>query len=204
MTAWTVATTMAYARPERRTRLLLSADLVVTAGLLLSTAALQYPSAMERGVMPVTGIWVAGPVLAWAVQYGRRAGAIAVLILSGCDFLLRSAGLPPGAARLAAAAGAPLVPAGISGTRALLPPGGPGCAGGSDCAGGPGCASGPGRPRRVVVTVRFGAPVFVGPVCADPADALGDATAEARERVVALATGSPKEVKPGIHSAPTP
>jgi hypothetical protein len=89
MTAWTVVTTMAYARPERRTRLLLSTDLVVTAGLLLSTAALQYPSAMARGVMPVTGIWVAGPVLAWAVQYGRRAGAIAALILSGCDFLLR-------------------------------------------------------------------------------------------------------------------
>ena len=90
MTAWTVATTMAYARPERRTRLLLSADLAVTAGLLLSTAALQYPAAMRHGVMPVTGIWVAGPVLAWAVQYGRRAGAIAALILSGCDFLLRS------------------------------------------------------------------------------------------------------------------
>jgi hypothetical protein len=31
MTAWTIATTMAYARPERRTRLLLSTDLVVTA-----------------------------------------------------------------------------------------------------------------------------------------------------------------------------
>ena len=90
MTAWTVATTMAYARPERRTRLLLSADLAVTAGLLLSTAALQYPSAMRHGVPPVTGIWVAGPVLAWAVRYGRRAGAISALILSGCDFLLRS------------------------------------------------------------------------------------------------------------------
>jgi signal transduction histidine kinase len=90
MTAWTVATTMAYARPERRTRLLLSTDLVVTAGLLLSTAALQYPAAMQHGVMPVTGIWVAGPVLAWAVRYGRRAGAITALILSGCDFLLRS------------------------------------------------------------------------------------------------------------------
>jgi signal transduction histidine kinase len=90
MTAWTVATTMAYARPERRTRLLLSADLAVTAGLLLSTAALQYPYAMRQGVTPVTGIWVAGPVLAWAVRYGRRAGAIAALILSGCDFLLRS------------------------------------------------------------------------------------------------------------------
>ena len=90
MTAWTAATTVAYAHPERRTRLLLSADLAVTAGLLLSTAALQYPSAMRHGVMPVTAIWVAGPVLAWAVQYGRRAGAIAALILSGCDFLLRS------------------------------------------------------------------------------------------------------------------
>jgi 1-acyl-sn-glycerol-3-phosphate acyltransferase len=87
-----------------------------------------------------------------------------------------------GAARLAAAAGAPLVPAGISGTRALLPPGGPGCAGGPD------------RPRRAIVTVRFGPPVFVGAVCADPADALDDATAEARERVVALATGSPRQV----------
>jgi signal transduction histidine kinase len=45
---------------------------------------------MRHGVPPVTGIWVAGPVLAWAVRYGRRAGAISALILSGCDFLLRS------------------------------------------------------------------------------------------------------------------
>ena len=90
MTAWTAVTTVAYARPERRTPLLLGADLAVTAGLLLSTAALQYPHAMHAGVMPVTSIWVAGPVLAWAVQYGRQAGAIAALILSGCDFVLRS------------------------------------------------------------------------------------------------------------------
>jgi signal transduction histidine kinase len=89
MTAWTVATTIAYARPERRTPLLLGADLAVAVGLLLSTAVLQYPSAMRSGVMPVTAIWVAGPVLAWAVQYGRRAGAIAALIVAGCDFLLR-------------------------------------------------------------------------------------------------------------------
>ena len=90
MTAWTVATTIAYARPDRRTPLLLSADLVVTAGLLLSTAVLQYPHAMRIGVTPVTATWVAGPVLAWAVRYGRRAGAAAALIMSGCDFLLRS------------------------------------------------------------------------------------------------------------------
>jgi signal transduction histidine kinase len=90
MTAWTVATTIAYARPDRRTPLLLSADLAVTAGLLLTTAALQYPHAMRSGVMPVTATWVAGPVLAWAVRYGSRAGAAAALIVSGCDFLLRS------------------------------------------------------------------------------------------------------------------
>ena len=90
MTAWTVVTTIAYAQPERRTPLLLGADLAVAVGLLLSTAVLQYPSAMRSGVMPVTAIWVAGPVLAWAVQYGRRAGVIAALIISGCDFVLRS------------------------------------------------------------------------------------------------------------------
>jgi len=90
MTAWTAVTTVAYAQPARRTPLLLSADLVVTAGLLLSTAALQYPQAMRHGVMPVTATWVAGPVLAWAVQYGWRAGAATALIMSSCDFLLRS------------------------------------------------------------------------------------------------------------------
>ena len=89
MTAWTVVTTVAYAHPERRTRVLLGADLAVTAGLLLSTLALQYPQAMRHGVMPVTAIWVAGPVLAWAVRYGRRAGTITALIMSGCDFVLR-------------------------------------------------------------------------------------------------------------------
>jgi 1-acyl-sn-glycerol-3-phosphate acyltransferase len=44
-----------------------------------------------------------------------------------------------GAARLAALAGVPLVPAGITGTATLLPPGG--------------------RARRAPVAVRFGAPV---------------------------------------------
>jgi signal transduction histidine kinase len=89
MTAWTAATTVAYAQPERRTRVLLGTDLAVTVGLLFSTLALQYPQALRHGVMPVTAIWVAGPVLAWAVRYGRRAGTATALVMSGCDFALR-------------------------------------------------------------------------------------------------------------------
>lgn len=88
MTAWTVVTTIAYARPERRTRALLSVDLAVTACLLLSTALLQYPPDPQHGVAPVTATWLAGPVLAWAIRYGRRAGAIAALVMCGCDLVL--------------------------------------------------------------------------------------------------------------------
>jgi signal transduction histidine kinase len=88
MTIWTIGTTIAYAQPGRRTRLLLSVDLAVTAGLLLSTAALQYPSALRHEVTPVTATWLAGPVLAWAVRHGRRAGLVAAIIMSGCDLAL--------------------------------------------------------------------------------------------------------------------
>jgi signal transduction histidine kinase len=94
MTVWTIGTTVAYARPDRRTRLLLGIDLAVTAALLLSTAALQYPSALRHGVTPVTATWLAGPVLAWAVRYGRRAGLITAVIMSGCVLaLVRGAAL---------------------------------------------------------------------------------------------------------------
>ena len=43
MTAWTIASTIAYSVPARRTRLLLAADLIVTVLALLSTALLQTP-----------------------------------------------------------------------------------------------------------------------------------------------------------------
>lgn len=52
MTGWTVITTYAYAVPARRTRALLSADVVVTAAALLSTLALQHGG--HGSIMPVT------------------------------------------------------------------------------------------------------------------------------------------------------
>lgn len=104
MAAWTAVTTIGYARPDGRTRLLLGADLVVTIGLLLSSVVLQYPNAAAHGALPVTATWMAGPVLAWAIQYGRRAGTIAALIVAGCDFAVQ-----PGAAFSAALNGAVLL-----------------------------------------------------------------------------------------------
>lgn len=53
MSAWTAGTAIAYARPDRRTRLLPGAGLAVTIGLL-STTVLQYPNATVHGALPVT------------------------------------------------------------------------------------------------------------------------------------------------------
>src|SRR5215831_16182635 len=89
MAAWTAFTSAAYAVPARRTRLLLAADLVVTAAALASTALLQYPASVAKAAMPVTATWVAGPVLAWAVAGGIRAGVVAALVLGACDLALR-------------------------------------------------------------------------------------------------------------------
>jgi 1-acyl-sn-glycerol-3-phosphate acyltransferase len=76
-----------------------------------------------------------------------------------------------GAARLAAAAGVPLVPVGLSGTGMLLPPGG------SDL-----------RPRRAIVIVRFGIPVSLPELTGTGGDAATDATAQARAQLAALVT----------------
>jgi Family of unknown function (DUF5931) len=88
MVAWTLFTTRAYARPGGRAPELLAADLVVTVAALLSTAVLQYTSATYHAVIPVTATWVAGPVLAWAVAAGRRAGMAAAIVLGLSDLLL--------------------------------------------------------------------------------------------------------------------
>ena len=89
MIAWTVISTLAYADPARRTRLLLGADLVLTAAVLLSTSVLQTSPALHLGVMPVTATWLAGPALAWAVAGGAGWGAAAAVVLGGCTVLLR-------------------------------------------------------------------------------------------------------------------
>lgn len=89
MTAWTVVTSVAYSSPARRTRPLLTADLLVTAVALFSTEIVQKPQSIQHAAMPLTATWVAGPVLAWAVAEGVWAGMAAGLVLGICDLTLR-------------------------------------------------------------------------------------------------------------------
>lgn len=89
MTAWTVVTSLAYASPSRRTPALLTADLVVTAAALESTALVQFAGSLHGSAMPVTATWVGGPVLAWAAAFGVRGGVASAVVLSACDIALR-------------------------------------------------------------------------------------------------------------------
>ncbi|MGN6794779.1 MAG: MacS family sensor histidine kinase [Streptosporangiaceae bacterium] len=89
MIAWTVASSVAYAKSARPTWPVLGADLIVTVLALLSTAILQTPHATKIGVMPVTATWLAGPALAWAVAIGARAGVAAALVIGACVVSLR-------------------------------------------------------------------------------------------------------------------
>src|SRR5260370_26186361 len=51
MIAWTIVTTIAYSQPARRTRPLLTADVVVTTAAVLSTAPPQPPYSTHLRVM---------------------------------------------------------------------------------------------------------------------------------------------------------
>ncbi|OUC97600.1 MacS family sensor histidine kinase [Streptosporangium minutum] len=87
MTVWTAATTIAYS--TARSRPLLVMDVLVTLGCMLASPYVQGPGAGPAGVMPVTATWIGGPVLAWAVYGGRRAGGVAAVVLSLGDLWLR-------------------------------------------------------------------------------------------------------------------
>ncbi|MFC4589553.1 MacS family sensor histidine kinase [Sphaerisporangium corydalis] len=87
MALWTAATAFGYSVARGRTLLVI--DVLVTMGCLLASPYVQGPTAGPDGIMPVTATWVAGPVLAWAVYAGRRAGIVAAVVLSMADLWQR-------------------------------------------------------------------------------------------------------------------
>ncbi|MCK2220747.1 DUF5931 domain-containing protein [Actinomadura sp. ATCC 31491] len=89
MTLWTAGTAWAYAVPALRRWPLLGLDLLITLGCLLASPYVEGARQSEPGTLPVPATWIAGPVLAWAVHGGRRAGAVAAAAVAGGDLWLR-------------------------------------------------------------------------------------------------------------------
>ncbi|MFI5494714.1 MacS family sensor histidine kinase [Actinoplanes sp. NPDC051859] len=88
--AWTVFTTYAYAVPARRRPPLLVADLLVTMGVMASSAFIVGPQALTAGTPTLAVSWHVAPVIAWAVAGGRRWGIIAALAMGATDLAVRA------------------------------------------------------------------------------------------------------------------
>ena len=82
---WTGLAIWAYSVPQRRGVVLLSADLVVA----LSAIGLSLVVKGEDLRATIPGFWVMAPLLAWAVHWGWRGGAVAGLLLSAADLAVR-------------------------------------------------------------------------------------------------------------------
>ena len=82
MAAWTLAAVLLYRDPARRRWPLLTVDLAVAVLAVLSTGYLQSAAAVASGAQTLPVIWVAAPVMAWALVYGWWA-AIPTSVLIG-------------------------------------------------------------------------------------------------------------------------
>lgn len=90
MALWTAGASYAYSVPALRRWPLLAMDLLVTMACMLASPYVEGSMQSTTGTIPVPATWVAGPVLAWAVHAGRRAGAAAAAVVAGGDLWLRT------------------------------------------------------------------------------------------------------------------
>lgn len=87
--AWTALITWGYADPDRRRWPLLTADLGVAVACLSATWPVVGAEQVRQGAATLTMIWVAAPVIAWAIWGGRRRGAGAALAVGAVDLAVR-------------------------------------------------------------------------------------------------------------------
>lgn len=95
MAAWTLYTVARFPPPNppaaaRARTIPLVADLCVTAGCVLATHWVESAPRLLVGESPIAVMWMGGPVLAWAVAYGRRAGLFAGAVIGLCNFLIHT------------------------------------------------------------------------------------------------------------------
>ena len=86
MALWTGYSSYAYPRDARRGLVLPGADLAVTVGCLLLTRWVLPPDDLAV-TLPM--VWIAGPVIAWAIRAGRRAGCAAAAVIGACCMIVR-------------------------------------------------------------------------------------------------------------------
>lgn len=100
MAGWTLYTVAAFppSGPPRRRAVRLGADLCVTAGCVLATHWVESAARLVTGEPPIAVMWMGGPVLVWAVAYGRRCGLFAGAVIGLCNLLIHT---PPSAYPLA-------------------------------------------------------------------------------------------------------
>ena len=89
MLAWTAVVVWAYARPAGRRWPVLVTDLLVAIGALSVSGWVMGPQE-QADTLPA--VWVAAPVMAWAIRGGWQAGTVAALLVAVVDFAIRDTG----------------------------------------------------------------------------------------------------------------
>ncbi|MEQ7123319.1 DUF5931 domain-containing protein [Actinopolymorpha sp. B11F2] len=90
MAAWTLLISWAYDAPSRRRWQVLSADLAVAVGALLTTPYILSEQMLEQHDFTVPTYWVTAPVLAWAIHRGWVGGVLAGLVIVPADLSTRA------------------------------------------------------------------------------------------------------------------
>jgi signal transduction histidine kinase len=85
MVVWSAFAWWAYGRPERRTVLLLVADMTIAVTLVLATSWVKAPDFTAT----IPGSWVVAALLAWAIHVRLWGGFAAGLVLAVADLALR-------------------------------------------------------------------------------------------------------------------
>lgn len=89
MAGWTAFAVVAFGRPEWRRWPLLIADLAVVLVAIVATPYVVGQQALSDGVPTLAVVWLAAPVLSWAVSGGRRLGLAAAVIVGAADIGVR-------------------------------------------------------------------------------------------------------------------
>ncbi|MET0740275.1 MAG: DUF5931 domain-containing protein [Candidatus Nanopelagicales bacterium] len=86
---WSVVVSDAYRRTRGTATGWLLSDLMIAVAAVLVTRWLDDPTRIEAGEQTLPTIWVAAPVLAWAIARGWRGGLFAAAVVAAADIIER-------------------------------------------------------------------------------------------------------------------